>query len=184
MKLRLLQPIQHRPSRHQGQLRPSSLCGRGGAPERSKPQPSNLLRSRRSQPSMKACRLRHSFKLTLVPQKSKKANSRSASRVGIAIKATSSSSHRSRVWSAAEAPRTPTIFGSPSLARWDARSATSSRYPCAERITGTTTALATRRPGGLGRRSIPWRSRGSFGSRRGESNEGDSNLRPSLRAGP
>jgi hypothetical protein len=63
--------------------------------------------------------------------------------------------------------------------RSDARSATNSPYLCAERITGTTTALATRRPGGLVRRSIPWRSRGSFGFRRGESNEGDSNLLPS-----
>jgi hypothetical protein len=36
---------------------------------------------------------------------------------------------RNRVWSAAEAPLTPTICGSPSPAQWDARSATNSRCP-------------------------------------------------------
>jgi hypothetical protein len=45
----------------------------------------------------------------LLPPKSKKASSSSASRVGIATKPTSSSSHRSRAWFAAEAPPTPTI---------------------------------------------------------------------------
>jgi hypothetical protein len=128
-------------------------------------------------------RQRRIIKPTLLPPKSTKANSRSASRAGIATKSTLSSLHHSRVWFAGEAPLTPTICGSLSPARWDARSATSSRYPCAERITGTTSALATRRPGGLVRRSIPWRSRGSSGFRRGESNEGDSNLLPSLRTG-
>jgi hypothetical protein len=44
--------------------------------------------------------------------------------------------HHSRVWFAGEAPLTPTIFGSPSRARWDERPATSSSFPCAEPITG------------------------------------------------
>jgi hypothetical protein len=54
-------------------------------------------------------RLRHIFKPTLLPSKSRKASSRSASRVGIAIKRTSSSFHRSRVWFAGEAPLMLTI---------------------------------------------------------------------------
>ena len=44
-----------------------------------------------------------------VPPESKKASSRSASRVGIAIKATSNSCHRNRVWFAGEVPLTPII---------------------------------------------------------------------------
>jgi hypothetical protein len=177
MNLRPFQPISHRPQR---QRTPSSHCGEGDAPERSKPQPSNLLRlrSRRIQPAMTIGRLRHIFKPTLLQQKSKKASSRSASRVGIAIKATSSSSHRSRVWSAAEAPLTPTIFGSPSRARWDARSATSSRSRCAGPITATIIALVTRPPGGAGKPSIPSGRRGSSGFQRVVSNEGDRQRTP------
>jgi hypothetical protein len=108
-----------------------------GAQERSNTQPSSLPRLlfRRSPPSTTARRLRHIFKPTLIPQKSRKASSRSASRVDSATKPTSSLLHRSRVWFAAEAPLTPTIFGSPSRARWNARSATSSRYRCAELTT-------------------------------------------------
>jgi hypothetical protein len=129
-------------------------------------------------------RLRHLFKPTLLPPKSRKANSRSASRVGIAIKRTSSSYHRSRVWFAGEAPLTPTICGSLSPARWGARSATSSRYLCAERITGTIIVSATRPPGGADNPLIPWGRHDSSGFRRGVLNDGDRNLLPSLRAVP
>src|ERR1700687_1360131 len=173
MKLRSAQPIQHLPRRPQHQRTPSSRCGKGGAQGRSKPQPSNLLRlrSRRSQPSMTTRRLRHLFKPTLLLQKSIKAYSPSVSRAAIATKPTSSSWHRSRVWFAGEAPLTPTICDLLSPARWVARSATSSRCLCAERITGTTTASATNRPGGVDRPLIPSGLRGSFGFRRGVSNE-------------
>jgi hypothetical protein len=72
------------PSRSTDAVKP--VWQRGG-PERSKPRPSNLLRlrSRRSQPSMMVSRLRHVFKSTPLPPKSRKASSRSASRAGIAI---------------------------------------------------------------------------------------------------
>ena len=128
MNLRPAQPIRHRPNRAQQQRTPSSRRDQGAAPERSKPWPSNLLRlrSRRSQPST-TTRRRHIVKPTLHLPKSIKACSRSASRVGIAIKRTSSSWHHNRAWFAREAR--PTICGSPSPARWDARSATSSPSP-------------------------------------------------------
>jgi hypothetical protein len=71
----------------------------------------------------------------------------SAKCVGSATRRTSSSWRRSPVWFAGEVPLTPTICGSPSLAQWDARSATSSRYRCAEPITGTITVLETKSPG-------------------------------------
>src|SRR5258705_7948734 len=120
------------------------------------------------------CHLRHILP-TLPPPKSRKASSRSASRVGIAIKAISSSLHRSRVWFAGEAPLTPTIFGSLSPAQWGARSATSSRSRSARPITGTITASGTRPPGGVDRPSIPSGLRGSSGFQRAESNEGHGN---------
>src|SRR5229473_5056868 len=182
MNLRPPQPILHRPSRPQHQLTPSSHCGKGGAPERSKPRPSHLprLRSHRSQPSTTVRRLRHIIKPTLLPPKSKKVSSRSASRVGIATKAISSSLRHSRVWFAGEAPPTPTICGSPSPAQWGARSATNSRYHSVEPITGTTIALATSRPGGASRLSIPSGRHGSSGFRHGASNECDRNLLLSL----
>src|SRR5216684_3361902 len=186
MNLRPPQPILHRPNRPQHQLTPSSHCGKGGAPERSKPRPSHLprLRSHRSQPSTTVRRLRHIIKPTLLPPKSKKVSSRSASRVGIATKAISSSLHHSRVWFAGEAPPTPTICGSPSPAQWDSRSATSSPYHSVEPITGTTIALATSRFGGASRLSIPSGRHGSSGFRHGASNECDRNLLLSLRAVP
>ena len=105
---------------------------RRGAQERPKPRPKQPKRSRslwrRSSPII-PCRRRRVIKPTILPPKSRKANSSSASRVGIATKPTSSLWHRSRAWFAAEAPPTPTICGSRSRARWDARSATSSRVP-------------------------------------------------------
>ena len=68
-------------------------------------------------------------------------------------------------------PQTPTICGSLSPARWDARSATSSPYHSAGPITGTTIALATNRPGGIDRPLIPSRRRENSGSRRDELND-------------
>jgi hypothetical protein len=97
---------------------------------------------------MTARRLRHIFEPTLLRQRSTKVCSRLARRVDSATKPTSSSLHRSRVWFVAEAPLTPTIFGSPSRAQWGARSAMSSRSLCAEPITGTTIASETKSPGG------------------------------------
>ena len=70
-----------------------------------------------------------------------------------------------------EAPLTPTICGSLSRARWGARSATNSRYLCAEPITGTTIASATRSPGGRDGPSIPSPRRGCSGFRPGVSNK-------------
>jgi hypothetical protein len=96
---------------------------------------------------------------------------RSASRAAIAIEHISNLSHCSRAWFAAGAPLTPTTCGSPSRGRWDARSATNSQFPCAEPITGTTIALATSKPGGGDRRSIPWGHHDSFGFRRGILND-------------
>ena len=130
MNLHPPHPIQYRLNQRQ-QRKPSSRGDQGGAPERSKPRLSNLMRfqSRRSQPSTTVRRLRHIIKPTLLPPKSKKVSSRSASRVGIAIKRTSSSWQHNRAWFAREARPTPTICGSPSPARWDARSATSSPSP-------------------------------------------------------
>jgi hypothetical protein len=56
--------IRHRPNRPHHQRTPSSHCGKGGGPERSKPRPSNLmcLRSRRTQTTMTIRRLRHIFR--------------------------------------------------------------------------------------------------------------------------
>jgi hypothetical protein len=154
----------------QGQLRPSSLCG--GVPERSKPRPSRLLHLRflRTQPRMTIGQRRHIFEPTLLPQKSIKVCSRSARRVGIATKAISSSSQRSRVWFAGEALPTRTIYGSPSPAQWDARSAMNSPFHCAAPITGTIIALATSRPGGTIWLSMPSGRHDSSGSRRDASN--------------
>jgi len=121
--------------------------------------------------------LRHIFKPTLPPPKSRKASSRSASRVGIAIKAISSSLHLSRVWFAGEGPLTPIILGSPNFAQWGARSAMSSRSRSAGPITGIITASATRPPGGVDRPSIPSGLRGSSGFQRVVSNEGDGSAR-------
>ena len=175
MKLRSPQPIQHLPNRPQHQRTPTRRCGKGGAQGRSKPQPSNLqrLRSLRSQPSMAVRRLLRIFEPMLLPPKSRKASSRSASRVGIATNCTSNSLHRSRVWFAGEARLTPIICGSPSPARWDARSATSSPYLCAEPITVTSIASETKSPGGRDGLLIPSRRRGCSGFRRAASNEND-----------
>jgi hypothetical protein len=93
------------------------------------------------------------------------------SRAAIATKPTSSSWHRSRVWFAAEAPPTPTTYGSPSRARWGARSVTSSRYRCAELTTATIIASVTRSPGGADRPLIQSELHGSSGFRRVVSNE-------------
>jgi hypothetical protein len=57
-------------------------------------------------------------------------------------------------WSG-EAPLTPTICGSHSPAQWGARSVTNTPYRCAERITGTIIASATKSPRGADRLSIP-----------------------------
>jgi hypothetical protein len=65
----------------------------------------------------------------LLLRKSKKANSRSASRVGTAIKLISSLWQRSRAWFATETPLTPTICDSRSPARWDARSSVEFTVP-------------------------------------------------------
>jgi hypothetical protein len=161
-------------------------CGRGGAPERSKPRPSNLLRlrSRQSQSSMTVRRFRHIFKPTLLPLKSRKASSRSASRVGITTKPTSSSLHHSPVWFAGEVPPTPTIFDSPSRARWGARSATNSRYLCAEPITATSIASETKSPGGGDGLLIPSPRRGCSGFQPGVSNEAARIYSPSCWAAP
>src|SRR6266404_3618336 len=88
MNLRPLRPIQVSLNRPRQQPTPSSRCGQGGARERLKPRPSNLLRrwSRRSQRSTKTRRFRRIVKLTLLPARSTKASLQSASRVGIAIK--------------------------------------------------------------------------------------------------
>src|SRR5712664_1016830 len=131
---------------------------------------------------MVPCHLRQILKPTLLPQKSRKASLQSANRVGIAIKATSSSLHRSRVWFAGEGPLTPTILGSPNPARWGARLVMSSRSHSAGPITGIITASATRPPGGVDRPSIPSGLRGSSGFQRVVSNEGGRNYsRPCIR---
>jgi hypothetical protein len=171
MNLHPPHPIQYRLNQR-SQRKPSSRGDQGGAPERSKPRPSNLMRfqSRRSQPSITVRRLRHIFKPTLKQPKSRKASLRSASRVGIAIKHTSSSWHRSRVWFTGEGLLTRTIYGSPSPAQWDARSAMNSPFHCAGPITGTIIVLATSRRGGAIWLSIPSGRHGSSGSRRDASN--------------
>jgi hypothetical protein len=132
---------------------------------------------RRQSSLIAPCHLRHIFKSKVPPPKSRKTSSRSTSRVGIAIKATSNSLHRNRVWFAAEAPLTRTILGSPNPARWGARSATNSRSRSAGPITGTIIASATRSPGGVDRPSIPSGLRGSSGFQRVVSNEGDGSAR-------
>ena len=116
-------------------------------------------------------RLRHIFEPTLPPPKSIKACSRSLNHVGIATKSISSSLHRSRVWSAAEAPLTPTICASLSRGQWDSRSAMNSRYLCAEPITVTSIASETKSHGGRDGLLILSPRRGCSGSRRGVSNE-------------
>src|SRR5882672_1752891 len=125
MNLHPPRTIQYRLNQRRQRNR-SSRGDQGGAPERSK-RPSNLT-PRRSQLSRTVRRLRHIFKPPLKQLKSKKASLRLASRVGIAIKHTSSSWHRSRVWFAGEALLTRTIYGSPSPAQWDARSAMNSPF--------------------------------------------------------
>lgn len=117
--------------------------------------------------------LRYVIKLTLLPPKYKKASLRSASRADIAIRHISNLLHHSRAWSAAEAPPTPTICASPSRARWDARSATSSRCLCAEPITGTIIALETSKVGGVAGRSTPSGRHDGSGFPRGVLNERD-----------
>jgi hypothetical protein len=57
-------------------------------------------------------------KPTQLPPKLTRASSPSASRDGCAIKPISDSWHRSRVWSAAEAPPTPTTSDLPNRGRW------------------------------------------------------------------
>ena len=164
------QPIQVGPSRPLCQRTPPHRGDQGDAPERSNPRPSNPPRLRSPRPLMITRRLRHLFKSTQLPQKSKKVNSPSASPAAIAIKATSNSWHRSPVWFAEEAPLTPTICGSLNPARWGARSATSSRYLYAELITVTSIASETKSPGGGDGLSIPSRRHGCSGFRRGVSN--------------
>ena len=172
MNLRPPQPIQRCPKHPQHQRAASS--DQGDVPERSRLRLSSPigLPSPRNQPSMTTRRPRRLFKPTLLPPKSKKASSPSASRAAIATKPTSNSLHRSRVWSVGEAPPTPTICGSLNRARWAARSATNSPYHCAERITGTTIAPETKSAGGRDGLLIPSRRRGCFGFPRGKSNEG------------
>ena len=154
---------------------PNQREGEGAqkSPKLRSKQPKRCKSLRRQSSLIIPCHLRQIFKPTLLPPKSRRASSRSASRVGIAIKAISSSLHHSRAWFAAEAPLTPTIFGSLSPAQWDAKLATSSRYHYVGPITGIITASATRPPGGVDRPSIPSGLRGSSGFQRVVSNEGD-----------
>ena len=162
-------PIQRRPKRRKRPRAQSS--DQGDVPERRKLRSSNPigLRPPRRQPLMKTRRLRRLLKPKLLPPKSTKANSPLARCAAIATKLTSSSLHPSRVWSAGEVPRTPTICGSLSPGRWGARSATSSRYLCAEPTTATTIAPETKSRGGRGGLLIPLRRRGCFGFRPGAS---------------
>ena len=154
-----------RPQPTTDQRGPPRRRGQGDAPEKSKPRPSNPAhpRSSQSRSMTNSSRLQHTFKTTPLRPRSTKANSPSARCVGSATRPTSNSLRRSRVWSAGEAPQTPTIYGSPSPARWGARSATSLPYLCAELITGTTIASATSTPGGANRPSIRSKRHGSSG---------------------
>jgi hypothetical protein len=123
---------------------------------------------------------RHILGPTPLLLKSKRVNSRSVSRAGIAIKRISNLLHLSPAWSVAEALLTPTICGLPNRARWDARSATNLQCPCAERIIGTTIISETKLAGGRVGLLIPSRHRGCSGFRRVGLNEGDRSFLSSL----
>jgi hypothetical protein len=70
----------------------------------------NLHRTKRAMTlNLRDSKGRDVFRRLAVPPKFKKASSRSARRVGIAIKRTSSSLHHNRVLFVGEAPLTPTI---------------------------------------------------------------------------
>jgi hypothetical protein len=157
----------YRPSRPRHPRTALRRRGQGDVPERSNRRPSHppRLRSRRVQTSMSTLRRRQgTFSPPLLQPKSIKASSRSARCVGIAIKAISNSLRLIRVSYAEEVLPTPTICDLPNRARWDARSATSSRYRYVERITGTIIASAMKSAGGRDGLLIRSRPHGCFGS--------------------
>jgi hypothetical protein len=82
-------------------------------------EPSVLPRPSQSRP-MTSSRRQHTLTTTR-PGRSTKVYLRSASPVGFATRPTSSSWHRSPVWSVEEAPPTLTICGSLNRGRWDSR---------------------------------------------------------------
>ena len=149
--------------------------GRGDAPERSKPRPSNRRASwppRSRSMDQSRCRLqrtRPKRRRSRQDRQKRAHDQRGASRS--ATRPISNSWHRSRVWSAGEAPLMPTICGSPSPARWGARSATSSPSRCVERITATTIASEMSRLWWEQAAIDPIATRGCSGSRPGASND-------------
>jgi hypothetical protein len=107
--LRPLYQIRHRANRPQHQRTPASRRDRGG---QSAAEESAAL-AVRPKPTIDDNRPASThLQADATPPKSRKASSRSASRVGIAIKAISNSLHRNHVWFAAEASLTRIIFGS------------------------------------------------------------------------
>src|SRR5450432_940745 len=146
------------------QRSPSNQREDEGAHERPKPRPKNLrrLQSCRSWPPPIIRHLQTISSSIQFLRKFRKASLRSASRAAIATRCTSSSSHRSLVYSADEALPTPITLDSLNPARSDARSATNSRFRSVGPITETITASATRPPGGTGRLSIRWRLHESY----------------------
>ena len=102
----------------------------------------------------------------LLPSRTQDAAACPGRRFACATRSTATMSLRSPASSAAGRPRKPITFGSPSLARWGARSATNTRSPSAGSITANCIAMVTRPHGGPVLRSIRCQLRSNCGSDR------------------
>ena len=91
-------------------------------------------------------------------------------RFACVTKSTANMSRRSPASSAAGCRAKRTIFALPSLAPWDARSATNSRFLSAGYITANYIAMVMKHPGGRAPVSTLCRSPSNFGGDRGQSN--------------